>query len=572
MTLPACDAGRGPPSLARVFERVAAWFGASPSHLIGLLTLPLVAMIWIGIGTQIGLDRDQTVDNVRRDNANLSKAFAEHTVRTLKSVDQAVLFIKYQYERNGGRINIADYVREGMIISQIFNQLGVIDENGIYQMSNLADFKKIDLSDREHFKVHVANDSGELFISKPVLGRASGKWSLQLTRRINKPDGSFGGVVVISVDPYYFSKVYSELDLGRSGVATLVGTDNIVRARQAAGDATVGQDISKSPLADHIRVGDAGFLRTPGNIDGVARYVSYRKLAEYPLVVAVGQAEDEVLAQFRERKSRYLTWGGVATLAIVAFACAAIVLMRRLQESQRRAESANRLKSEFLANMSHELRTPLNGILGFSELLAKRLPEGRDRQSATHIQNSGRHLLAIVNDILDLAKIEAGRLDVELKDEAVAPIVEAVLNTHVASAQAKGITLELHIDPAAAARIVCDRTRMTQVLGNLVHNAIKFTAQGGVRLEVSASGSKVLFSVIDTGCGIPAEAQARIFERFSQADGSITRNYGGTGLGLALSRQLCDLMHATIGFSSREGQGSTFRVSIPSGGAPVTAS
>ncbi len=548
-----------------LLDRAVQAVTRSPTGVIGFFALVLVSMVWGGMFARIEDDRAQTIDNVRRDNANLTRAFTEHTVRTLKSVDQAVLFIKHQYEKSNGRIDIAEYVRDGMIVSQIFNQLGVIDEHGIYQMSNMADFKRVDLSDREHFKAHVARDTGELYISKPVLGRASGKWSLQLTRRINKPDGSFGGVVVISVDPYYFSKVYSELDLGRQGVATLVGVDGIVRARQSGGDATVGQSVIGSLFYEHMKLGDAGFFLSPGSIDKTPRFLSYRKLAEYPLVVAVGQGETEVLAQFNARHDRYIAWGAFATLVILAFAVSAGWLIASLQASRRRAESANQMKSEFLANMSHELRTPLNGILGFSELLERRLGATKDGECATHIRTSGQHLLAIVNDVLDLAKIEAGRMSVEMKAENISQMVELVIGAHGGAAREKGVALTCDIASDVPATVQCDRTRMVQILNNFVHNAIKFTDRGEVALTVRQDGEYARFEVRDTGCGIAEAAHSRIFERFSQADNSITRKFGGTGLGLALCKQLAALMRARVGFDSREGAGSTFWVSLRTG-------
>ena len=180
---------------------------------IGGIVLALIVLVWGAVIYRIAADERLVIQAVDTANLNLARAFEEHTVRTIKSVDQAVLFLKFQYEKVGDRVDIAEYVREGMIISSIFNQLGVIDEHGIYILSNLPNHKRLDLSDREHFRVHKERDSNELFISKPVLGRASGKWSIQMTRRINKPDGSFGGVVVISVDPLYFSDFYSGVDL-----------------------------------------------------------------------------------------------------------------------------------------------------------------------------------------------------------------------------------------------------------------------------------------------------------------------------------------------------------------------
>ena len=228
---------------------------------IGGIVLALIVLVWGAVIYRIAADERLVIQAVDTANLNLARAFEEHTVRTIKSVDQAVLFLKFQYEKVGDRVNIAEYVREGMIISSIFNQLGVIDEYGTYILSNLPNHKRLDLSDREHFRVHKERDSNELFISKPVLGRASGKWSIQMTRRINKPDGSFGGVVVISVDPLYFSDFYSGVDLGKDGVVSLVGRDAIVRARRSGENKAVGQDLTRSPVMTQLTRANVGTYR-----------------------------------------------------------------------------------------------------------------------------------------------------------------------------------------------------------------------------------------------------------------------------------------------------------------------
>ena len=196
-------------------------------RLLWSFAAALLILTWAGTIFKIRSEEAQEIASVLRTNQNLARTLEEHTLRTLKSVDQAVLFLKFQYEKNRGKINIADYVREGMIISNIFNQLGVIDAHGQYILSNLPEHKVVDLSDREHFRVHMGRDSNQLYISKPVLGRASGKWSIQMTRRINNPDGSFGGVVVVSLDPYYFTQLYGDVELGSHGVISLIGLDGV---------------------------------------------------------------------------------------------------------------------------------------------------------------------------------------------------------------------------------------------------------------------------------------------------------------------------------------------------------
>ncbi|MGL4408036.1 MAG: two-component sensor histidine kinase, partial [Zoogloea sp.] len=265
------------------------------------LVLALLVLVWSAVLYKAHSEEELVIQSVNKVNLNLARAFEEHTIRTIKSVDQAVLFLKFQYEKYGDKVNVAEFVREGMIISSIFNQLGVVDEHGMYILSNLPNHKVIDLSDREHFRVHIAKDTNQLYVSKPVLGRASGKWSIQMTRRINKPDGSFGGVVVISVDPFYFSNFYSGVELGQTGVVSLVGRDGIVRARRAGEDKTVGQNVSNSPLMELVQRIGFGSYRTVSLADQVRRFYSYRALEEYPLVVAVGVGEEEALAPFRER-------------------------------------------------------------------------------------------------------------------------------------------------------------------------------------------------------------------------------------------------------------------------------
>lgn len=547
------------------------WLGrVSLTALIAIFSGLIVVSIWVLIVYEAGNERKLAVEAIYRENANLARAFEEHSIRTLKSVDQSVLFLKFQYEKLGMATNVAGYVREGMIISTIFNQLGIIDEHGMYVLSSLPDFKPMDLSDREHFKVHIAKDSNELFISKPVLGRASGKWSIQMTRRINKPDGSFGGAVTVSLDPFYFSSFYSGVNLGRGGLVALIGKDGFIRARRAGEDTSVGQDVSKSQLFEHLKTAPEGSYTASSPVDKVTRLYSYRSLKGYPLVVLVGVAENEALAEFYNRRDAYIALAAVASLLVLAFAALLISMVRRQQRiaeslrlSQERAESANRMKSDFLANMSHELRTPLNGILGYAEYLADDCADATQKEFARTIESSGQHLLMLVNDILDLAKIEAGRMELIESDEPLAAMLQELVALHGSAARTKGLKLELELTDHLPATLRCDRTRLLQVLNNLVHNAIKFTSAGSVVLAVSRRGEDLLFEVRDSGCGIPPAALSSIFEKFRQADPFITRSHGGTGLGLALAKNLVELMGGRIGLESQQAVGTRVYFTLP---------
>ncbi len=446
----------------------------------------------------------------------------------------------------------------------------MIDEHGRYILSNLPDHRPIDLSDREHFRIHAESADVGLFVSKPVLGRASGKWSVQLTRRLNHPDGRFAGIVVASIDPFYFTTIYREVDLGERGVVALIGDDGVVRARRSGQEVSTGQDVSTTPLFGPFAGQESGTYRQPSSIDGVRRIISFRRLPEHPLTVLVGSDEAEALAEVEDRVQGYVAFAAFASAVIVLFAVAASLMLRRqraisarLLASQARAQEANRLKSEFLASMSHELRTPLNGIIGYAEYLHDAAPEGTEREFAGVILRSGNHLLDLVNTVLDLSKVEAGQLDLHPTDVALHDLVEQAVSAQRPLAQAKGLHLDAAVAEGVPAIWRCDRTRVLQVLNNLLHNAVKFTEHGRVALDVRRGPAGLRFSVTDTGTGIPDAFLPDLFQKFRQADAFVTRRHGGTGLGLALSRELAELMGGTLRVRSTVGQGSTFTFDLP---------
>lgn len=245
-----------------------------------------------------------------------------------------------------------------------------------------------------------------------------------------------------------------------------------------------------------------------------------------------------------------------------------------LREANARLEEISRLKSDFLANMSHELRTPMNAIIGFSELLSE-TPLAEEQLDYTRtIAQSATSLLTLINDILDLAKIEAGKLELERLPFDLAEVVGNVAAMFKIPAREKGVVVASRIDSRIPKRIMGDSNRLRQVLINLTGNAMKFTEQGGIDIlvdyEREAAGQIVSrFSVRDSGIGIPADRVEAIFEKFTQADGSTTRKYGGTGLGLAICLQLVELMGGHLTVESEVGKGSTFSFVIPLEEAPA---
>ena len=227
------------------------------------------------------------------------------------------------------------------------------------------------------------------------------------------------------------------------------------------------------------------------------------------------------------------------------------------------AEAASVAKSQFLSVMSHEIRTPLNGVIGMADMLVQTGLNEEQAAMAEIIEDCGKALLAVVGDVLDLARIEAGTLELSQGEFSLRRLVEAVHALFGTQARTKGLQLPVHIDPQVPDRLRGDEVRLRQVLINLVGNGVKFTERGEVRLAVRADPAGLVFEVSDTGPGVPEAFLARIFEPFSQADATLSRRHGGTGLGLAIAKRLAGLMDGRLEVAPRPGGGSVFTFTIP---------
>jgi signal transduction histidine kinase len=268
-------------------------------------------------------------------------------------------------------------------------------------------------------------------------------------------------------------------------------------------------------------------------------------------------------ARLLERSIRYALERKRAQEELLEYAHEIERKNRDLAQAVKVSQEATKLKSQFLANVSHEIRTPMNGVLGMTELLLDTELTAEQRDYAETASRSGEALLEIIDSILDLSKIEAGKLQLEALDFSPAEVLHEVLKLVSGRARSKGLTVTAEVSEEAHQQLRGDPGRLRQVLLNLVANAIKFTEKGGVSLKVDAAessehGVQLLFEVRDTGIGLTPDAQSRLFQPFVQADGSITRKYGGTGLGLAISKQLIEMMGGRVGVDSQPDQGSRF--------------
>jgi PAS domain S-box-containing protein len=272
----------------------------------------------------------------------------------------------------------------------------------------------------------------------------------------------------------------------------------------------------------------------------------------------------------KDESYRWLQWSATAGEDGLTYSAAHDVTERKemeaerkemedeLRASERQALEASRLKSEFVASMSHELRTPLNGVIGLTDLLRDTSLDSVQRDYVDSLAASGEALLAVIGDVLDFSKMQAGRLELDRTDFDLRSAVEEAVQMLALEAHAKGLEISQWVEDEVPAAVYGDRARLRQILLNLLSNAVKFTAAGEVALRVVVDGDRLRFSVSDTGVGVDDTRVAELFQAFTQADRSTTRRYGGTGLGLAISRRLVELMDGEIGVESREIQGSVF--------------
>lgn len=283
-----------------------------------LFGLVLLCFIWGGLYYKIQHERQLEREAAIQQTAHYAHMFAEHTVRTIKGLDQVVLLLKHLVEKEGN-VDIPRLVSEKRFEGQPVVQLGVADETGELTATNIVPFVKINVKDREHFQVHKGGDSRLLFISKPVVGRASGKWSIQLSRRVNKPDGSFGGIAVASINPYFFAELYQQVGLGENSSIALIGLDNIVRVRQSGAAILIGQEFRDSEVMKRVTVSAVGDFSNTSPVDGISRIYSYRTLRDYPLVVLAGVSEAEAFKGLNQRLPAYYWVCGAMSVVIILF-------------------------------------------------------------------------------------------------------------------------------------------------------------------------------------------------------------------------------------------------------------
>ncbi|MCB9885288.1 MAG: response regulator [Planctomycetes bacterium] len=363
------------------------------------------------------------------------------------------------------------------------------------------------------------------------------------------------------------AKARSFFELGLVGLAELDAT-GAIRACNEQFAAMLGRSMEGLTGASYpgLVVGDGGRAIA----DALSELVSGAAARHTAMVELQGAHGRPVPVSIGVRPSFGPDCGLEQLLLVQVDMSEIMLLMRELRQAKLLADAANQAKSEFLANMSHEIRTPMTAILGYTELLRDRLVEPEVADAVAVIERNGQHLLVVLNDILDLSKIEAGRLEFAPADFALAPMLLDAVALLRSRAEAKGLQLEVVAEGPIPRTVRTDATRLRQILVNLVGNAVKFTERGGVRVAVSVARPdsdrpRLRCRVVDSGIGMSAAQLDELFQPFSQVDSSMSRRFGGTGLGLAISKRLAKMLGGDITVVSTPGEGTTFQVEIDPG-------
>lgn len=605
------------PTIAPLLEA-----GRTLKRRIFLFSTFIILFICVVAASLIIEERRAALDRAAGHAANLASAFEEQVGRVMDYVKGSVELIKYRIEKEGPAFDLYEWRALVPEIAASTIQVSIVGPDGRLRASTLTrTAKPVDLSDREYFRIHRDNPDAGLFIGRPVMGRVSNQVGIQVSKRLENPDGSFGGVVVFSLNPDFLTSLHRSIDLGKNGNMTLVGLDTIIRARFVSGEKAedglgVGESLGESRIFKDLAEQQTGTFTGACVLGGGVRIYHWRKVQGYPLVVTVGLEKEEALSDADRHAFLILS---ISSTAILLIALIASMLAREISQrvaheialfrknaklkeanfslteqhealllksaqlaeerinlqqmnaqlslAQEQSEMAHKAKNAFLANMNHELRTPLNAIIGFSEIMSAKLfgdLSDRYAEYAEAIHASGDQLLGVIDQVLDFARIEAGKLEISEGRTSLSAIVDTALRSVRDQAENEQIELSQSM-PARPLSVRGDRTRLSQVLINLLSNAVKFTPSGGrvsVCAELEDSGG-LCITVADSGIGMSAEEIEWAFEHFQQVDNSFSKRFAGIGLGLPLARQFAELHGGTLSIESEPDKGTKVMFRLP---------
>ncbi len=577
----------------------------APLWTLGSVVVLVIAIVAVVETFALTNMRDSTLRNTETNLANISVALAEQASRAFQGLDLVLddvaesLAIEAVVDGDNFRARMAsqpvhDILRDRLTGLPYVETITLLDVDGNL-MNGSEQWPPLPAArvDSDYLGAVRATHTRTTFIGVPVRSASRSGWVVPVAHAIRVRDGDLVGVLVGAISLRYFDEFYQSVSLGEGRTVSLLLGEGVMLARYPTTEA-IGQLVPFGPLTQSMN--DRVVTTTaPSAIDGKLHLKVARALTDYPLTVRATQTEETVLREWYSVATvlGLITLGCFVCLLVAAAALARWWLQQQAlateraeraeaegaralaeadlaRERERNAEEASRAKSGFLAMMSHEIRTPMNGVLGLTGTLLDEPLTPSQHKIVAAIRDSGDSLLRILNDILDLSKLDAGRM--ELEDTAFSPVTltHGAVSILGPRAMAKGLSISAECSPDLPPALLGDAGRLRQILLNLVSNAVKFTDAGKVTIRAhllsrQAASVEVEWSVIDTGIGIAPDRIDALFGEFMQADSSITRRFGGTGLGLAISKRLIEQMGGTVGVTSAVGSGTRFwfRLTLP---------
>jgi len=524
--------------------------------------------------------RAATVDDLENLTLNLERYFFTR----LQSADLVLVTAAEEFRRQGDGQPVTAEAFSGTLQSlqrrlPDASDVRATDRSGrVIYGTGVDATRPFNIAQRQFFIEATATEG--LTVGLPVKSRLSNRWVLPVARQLRDAQGNAAGVVYLTMDMVQLHELFSSLKVGAHGVLTLFNVHRQVLLRVPNHPLLQDEQpprLSAPETVNALASGQSSALfHAYSSIDKLYRTLMYRQVGMYPVYIMAGlSSEDFLRPWYRELSIAIVFWlalAGGAFLLLMQQRHAGHMrkrAMRALQAAKQQAEAANESKSLFLANVSHEIRTPLNGVLGFAQIgHADTTIAPEARHKFERIIEAGKLLQGILNDVLDMSKIEAGKLELDPTPTRLRTAVRHTIELLQDSASQKQLDLRLTVDERVPDVVLIDALRLGQILLNLLSNAVKFTDHGHVGLAVDTVDDDLLLMVTDSGVGMSEEQTRRLFVPFEQADRSTTRRFGGTGLGLAITKRLVELMNGTISVSSRPGEGASFTVRLPLRHAP----